>query len=275
MKICQAWSVYFSATGTTKRVTQAMAQEIATRAGIRCRDYDFTLPVSRQTQPQFSAQDLVIFGTPVYAGRVPNLLIKYVASLRGNGALAVPVVLYGNRAYDDALMELRNTLEEGGFQTLAAAAFVGEHSFGTAMATGRPDATDLALARQFAADLWQKVKDLEPAQAHSPIPVRGNDPIGPYYRPMDSQGNFIDIRKVKPDTTEDCVDCLWCAAHCPMGSIDPEEPRNTPGICIKCNACVKGCPVGAKLFSDPGYQFHRDDLAAQFAQPPKSPELFL
>lgn len=275
MTIARVWAVFFSATGTTKRVVQTIAQQVALDAGCSWTEFDFTLPSARAHIPQFSPEDLVIFGTPVYAGRVPNLLIKYIAGIKGSGAAAVPVSLFGNRAFDDALVELRNTLEKGGFHTVAAAAFVGEHSFGTAMATGRPDASDLALARDFGDSIFQKLDTLTDFSAHCPISVRGNDPVGPYYRPMDSQGHFIDIRKVKPDTTEACTDCGWCAMHCPMGSISSDDVRQTPGICIKCNACVKGCPVEAKVFLDPGYQFHRDDLVAQFSLPAKQPELFL
>ena len=48
---------------------------------------------------------------PVYAGRIPNLLLlKYLTSVKGNDALAVPIVLFGNRNYDDALIELRDIL---------------------------------------------------------------------------------------------------------------------------------------------------------------------
>lgn len=66
---------------------------------------------------------------PVIAGRVPNVLLKFLDTLQGGGALAVPVVLYGNRNFDDALIELRNILQDRGFYAIGAAAFIGEHSF--------------------------------------------------------------------------------------------------------------------------------------------------
>jgi len=62
-----------------------------------------------------AVEDAVVFGVPVYAGRVPNVLLKYLDKVQGNGALAVPIVLFGNRNYDDALIELRNILEKNGF----------------------------------------------------------------------------------------------------------------------------------------------------------------
>ncbi len=81
----------------------------------------------------------MIFGTPVYAGRVPNLLLPYIRDkVKGNGALAVPVSLFGNRNFDDGLIELRNVLEADGFHTVAGGAFVGEHSFSRTLGAGRP-----------------------------------------------------------------------------------------------------------------------------------------
>lgn len=107
------WAAYFSATNTTKKVVTQIARRLSQQTACPMEIYDFTHPQARKTPKAFAPGDLVVFGTPVYAGRVPNLLIRFVAAVQGNGALAVPVVCYGNRNYDDALMELRNTLEAG------------------------------------------------------------------------------------------------------------------------------------------------------------------
>lgn len=275
MKFHTVWEVYFSATGTTKQVVTTIAASLAQQAGVPLKTADFTIPAGRATPLVFEEGDLVIFGTPVYAGRVPNLLIKFVATAQGNGAMAVPVVLYGNRAYDDALMELRNTLEAGGFRTVAGAAFVGEHAFTHSLAAGRPNQEDLAIAQEFARQVAEKVAHLESFDHHTPVPVQGNDPIGPYYQPRDRAGNAIDIRKVKVKTNENCVKCKRCAKHCPMGSISMENPMEITGICIKCNSCVKKCPKGAKYFSDPNYLFHMNDLIEQYSQNKHDPALFL
>ncbi len=130
MTIQAVHAVYFSATGTTRRVVEAVANslgELLSKPVIVC---DFTLPAQREQTLCFGAGDLVIFGTPVYAGRVPNVLAPYIQEkVKGHGALAVPMVVYGNRNYDDALIELRDLLESDGLRTIAAGAFIGEHSF--------------------------------------------------------------------------------------------------------------------------------------------------
>lgn len=269
------WAVYFSATGSTKQVVDTIAARIAQQTSLPMKTFDFTLPSARSQIKTFSKGDLVILGTPVYAGRVPNLLKDYIASIEGHGATAVPIVLYGNRSYDDALIELRNILEAGGFATVAAGAFVGEHSFSQTMAGGRPDISDRTIAKGFADQIVWKLAKRDSAAVHIPVYVKGNDPVHPYFRPTDQDGNFIDIRKVKPLTNESCTDCKWCANHCPMGSIPADNVKEVSGICIKCNACVKGCPTGAKYFADPKYLFHSHDIVSRYSSPRKEPELFL
>lgn len=255
------WAAYFSATNTTKKVVTQIARRLSQQTACPMEIYDFTHPQARKTPKAFAPGDLVVFGTPVYAGRVPNLLIRFVAAVQGNGALAVPVVCYGNRNYDDALMELRNTLEAGGFHTVAGGAFSCQHAFSLTQAAGRPDRSDLTIASGFADQIFRKVEALTSLESLSPVAVKGNDPVGPYYTPRDRHGNPINILKVKPKTDPDkCGGCGLCAELCPMGSIDPADVSQVRGICIKCCACVKKCPSGAKYFDDPGYLFHQHEL---------------
>lgn len=266
----KVWAMYFSPTGGTKKVTERTASALAKSLDLPLAVLDFTLPQTRKTVQAFSAEDIVVFGTPVIAGRVPNVLLPYLREqVQGNGALAVPLVSFGNRNYDDALIELRNILEQDGFHTIAAAAFVSEHSFSRTLAAGRPDAADLALAEQFAERIAAKR-----AAWTSPVPVKGNDPIRPYFQPQDRFGKHIDIRKVKPQVSDACINCGHCADVCPMGSISHENVREYIGICIKCCACEKKCPVGARYFDDPGYLYHKTELEELYARRAE-PEFFL
>ena len=132
MHITQVWAAYFSGTDTTKTIVTTIAQEIAQALGVPCAELNFTPPQAREQHYTFAPTDLVICGTPVIAGRVPNVLLPFLThGFTGSHALAVPVVLFGNRNYDDALMELREILEADGLRTVAGGAFVGEHSFST------------------------------------------------------------------------------------------------------------------------------------------------
>ena len=273
MKTNRVWAVYFTGTQTTSKVVEKLADELAGRLGCDRLTYDFSLPQARTEPMEFSAGDLVVFGTPVIAGRVPNVLLKYLADIRGNGALGVPVVLYGNRNYDDALIELRDIMEAGGIRTVAAGAFIGEHSFSKVLGAGRPDEQDMAKVSGFAEDIFNKISS---ADSFEMIEVKGTPkPYSGYYQPRDRQGVHIDIRKVKPKTDESrCIKCGKCAKICTMGSIDAEDFSKVTGICIKCCACIKRCPAGAKYYDDKGYLYHQHELEQQWVRRAE-PETFI
>lgn len=275
MQINTVWAAYFSATDTTKKVVTQIARRLSQQLQCPMQTFDFTPKRVRKEPKAFAAGDLVVFGTPVYAGRVPNLLIKYVASVQGGGALAVPVVCYGNRNYDDALSELRLTLTAGGFHPVAGAVFSCQHSFSLTQGAGRPDISDLTIATGFADQVYHKVEALPSAEACPPLFVKGNDPVGPYYTPRDRHGNPINILPVKPKTKDTCTQCGRCARECPLEAIDPADAHNIVGKCMKCNRCVRHCPKGAKYFDDPNYLYHKTELEEQFTWPRKEPELFL
>ena len=276
MKLGKIWAVYFSGTGTTRRTVERIAGGIASRLNLPAESVDFSRPAVRQETLRFGEKDLVVFGTPVYAGRVPNVLLPFLRErVVGGGALAVPVVLFGNRDYDDALIELRNILAADGMHPIAAGAFVGEHSFSRVLGADRPNAEDEALMDEFAARVAALAAGLDAAPVKS-VAVRGQEPLRPYYTPRDRAGNPINILKVKPKTDlSRCGGCGLCADLCPMGSIDPADVSAVRGICIKCCACVKGCPTGAKFFDDAGYLYHQHELEAQYARPAENEVFYL
>lgn len=276
MKLEKIWAVYFSGTGTTRRTVERIAGGIVSRLNLPAESVDFSRPAVRQETLGFGEKDLVVFGTPVYAGRVPNVLLPFLRErIVGGGALAVPVVLFGNRNYDDALIELRNILTADGMHPIAAGAFVGEHSFSRVLGADRPNAEDEALMDEFAARVAALAAGLDAAPVKS-VAVRGQEPLRPYYTPRDRAGNPINILKVKPKTDlSRCGGCGLCADLCPMGSIDPADVSAVRGICIKCCACVKGCPTGAKFFDDAGYLYHQHELEAQYARPAENEVFYI
>lgn len=231
---------------------------------------DFTLVSVREKEVLFSKDDILLIGLPVYAGRVPNVIVKYLNTIKSQGSIAIPVVLYGNRDYDDALLELNDILIHNGFNVIGGGAFIGEHSFSYTLAKDRPDAEDLAIATDFADSIYKKII----SNTYGDLNIKGNRPYKKHYTPKDEDGNSVDIRRVIPKTSDDCIDCKICAEVCPMGSINYNDVRVLDGICIKCGACIKKCPTDAKYFDDEDYLRHKVELE-EGLKTRKEPEVFI
>lgn len=273
MDIKRIWSVYWSATGNSRKTAETITNTLCEAFGIEPNTRDFTLPQARINDMTFSAGDLVVFVTPTYAGKLPNKMLPYIREqTHGNGALAVPCVTFGNRSYDNALAELCDTLENNGFHTVAAGAFVGRHAFSDELGFGRPDAADKWEMERFAKRIAEKVRALTGFPA--PVVVPG-DSAAPYYVPRGTDGQPAKFLKAKPQTDlKKCNNCGACARICPMGAIDPKNPANVPGTCIKCQRCVRRCTKRAKYFDDPAFLSHVAMLEQNFTDL-KENEMFL
>ena len=273
MEIRKVWALYYSATGTTDKAVNTVAEALAQALGVPLERVGFTRPAEREKEYSFTETDLVVVGSPTYAGKLPNkILPDFQTKLHGNGALAVAVVLFGNRSYDNSLAELCAVLEADGFHTVAAGAFVGRHAFTDALGEGRPDWDDRREMTAFAKATADKVISLTEIPGAVAVP---GDAAAPYYVPKGTDGQPAKFLKAKPQTdVGKCTNCGACARLCPMGAIDPENVASVPGTCIKCQACVRKCTRHAKYFDDPAFLSHVAMLEQNFTEPKKN-EVFL
>ena len=131
MELRQMTAVYYSATGVTGKVVHTLAEALAAELTLPLACRGFTKPEERREDLRFGEGELVIVGSPTYAGRMPNKIAPdFQARLQGKGALAVPVVTFGNRAYENSLAELCALLEASGFRTVAAGAIITARGLG-------------------------------------------------------------------------------------------------------------------------------------------------
>lgn len=275
MEILCVKAVFYSATGSTKKVVCHLANHIAGILQVPVKNVNFSYPQFREGIKTFEQTDLVIFGTPVYAGRIPNKMLPYIQEgFMGNGAIAVPVVTFGNRNFDNALIELRNELENNHFHTIAGAAFPTRHAFSDKIGdANRPDESDFLKMNQFAEQVAHKVQNL--TQIPEKIVVRGEDSVGPYYVPLGIDGQPTKFLKAKPQTNPElCNACGICARTCPMRAISLTNPKEVPGTCIKCQSCVRRCPNQAKYFDDPAFLSHVAMLEQNYSRR-SEPEIFV
>jgi len=254
--------IYFSPTNTTRTVLKSIAEGMG---GTITREVNLTRPENRVDLSDLIFDGPVLLGAPVYGGRLPKDAVQSFKTLKASKTPAVLVVLYGNREYEDALLELKDIAVDADFNPVAAAAFIGEHSFSSnqlPIAPGRPNVKDLETAEQFGrkvAGLLESQPDLISLEVSGNFPYKDGMPSG---APV-----FIQV-------TDQCDDCGICVASCPSEAIDEADRYATiASKCILCCACIKACPNQARVMMDGPLMDKAKWLYANCAEP-KEPEFF-
>jgi len=261
MKPGSVHCIFFSPTGTSRTIARAVSRGMGRETASE------TALTRKAPEPfVFSPTDVAVVGMPVYGGRLPQAAVERFRSLEGKGTPAVAIVVYGNRAYEDALAELCDLCAAQGFKVVAAAAFVGQHSFSSEelpIAHGRPGGRDIELAEQFGI----QVKELlENDRFLNLEKVPGNRPYKPAIMPSAA---------ATATDPESCSQCGACASSCPVQCIEMAGgmPQTWQDRCIWCMACVQRCPTGARKIVLPRIHESAERLHIN-CQSRKEPEIF-
>lgn len=227
--------LYFSATGSTERIAGHMASLLAENI----KKHDLSIVPAEDTY--LSKNSIAIVAIPVYAGRIPSPAKNALYKFHGNGIKTISIAVYGNRNFDDALLELNDQLEEQNFNVIASGGFIAEHSLVREIAAGRPDQKDFESMKEFADKVADKIssgRDKLQQTVPGSRPYKESPPV-----------------KCPILVSQQCTGCGLCAKKCPVDAINFEKPSETDSEkCIVCMRCASVCPVKARSLPTPVYE---------------------
>ena len=207
---------YFSPCGGTKSVADIISKELG------------DAPMQELTTPSMNTaidhDTLTFFCFPVYGGRIPKPMYDRMKIISGDKTPCVPVAVFGNRAVDDALLEMSELAGKYGFVTVAGCEMVAPHSIDPAVRRRPPRRKPTRQSCMSFSKGSRLCRKLQPRQNAR--------------RPQLRQAKRRPSLPLYPMASKECIGCGICEKYCPAGAIKGKHMRTVPTKCISCMRCV-------------------------------------
>lgn len=271
MKINSVALIFFSPTGTTKKILTSISKGMGIK---KTKVIDLTFMKYRQSRVPVIEEDIVIIGVPVYEEKIPQVVRLTIEEIKGKGQPIVLVAVYGNIGYGIVLKELNSIIKKEEFVVVGGATFIGEHSFSkneVAIGKGRPDTTDVEKAKKFGVRIIKKLEEISNLNEINEMKFPGILPLMAKLLPKNS-ARFL-TKDPNPDDLL-CNKCGVCVKICPVQAISSENFKVKKEKCLRCFACVRRCKLKAREI-----EYKSNFLVARFLNSKgskrKEPEMFL
>lgn len=220
------YSVSFSPTGSSQKVSGWISDVFpAERISV-------DLCSAKAPDMVMGKEDICVFSMPCYGGRIPKTAAERLAHIRGRETAAILCLTFGNRAYEDALLELAELVTKHGFSVISACAVVTEHNILPVFGKGRPSPEDQQEITAFALASAAKIKQ--------------NDRQAPSIPGQHPYKNWGGIHLEIYFDDSNCAACGACADACPVAAISRDDWQTDQEKCIACMRCIKRCPTQSR-----------------------------
>ena len=238
------FEIIFSPTGGTQKCADIFAAAFGKEVeliDLTDFSYDFT-------STDITSEDICIIAAPAFGGRIPEIAANRLKLIKGNGAKAILMAVYGNREFDDCLVELQDIATANGFVPVAGVGAIAEHSLIRKFGAGRPDTSDIEELNTFASRIMEKLND----DQTNPLSLPGKRPY-----------KVFPGSSVRPLTNDSCVKCKLCAWNCPVEAISEDKPNLTDNDkCIACMRCISLSPNQARYLAPEIIEVFTEKLSA-------------
>lgn len=227
--------LYFSGTGNSRYVAKKIAEisgdEIIS-INQRIKESDYS--------PVESEKALVFVG-PVYAGRLPRIMDKYISKVTFSGTKRTYFIATCAATPWQTVSYVQKMCEQKHFSLLGFNSVVMPQGYIAGGGTQPKEVNDKILKEaepkivKIAETIWDK-QLLPKEQPGKAVMSKVLNPI--MYSMMISAKGFT--------VTDKCTECGKCKTRCPLNNISIVNGRPVWGkTCTHCMACIAGCPAEA------------------------------